>query len=79
MKESIVFTIMLKNNVDSIDYEITLNKREEFKNYLENTSFFKKVTFKHKDSAFSEDQKDLGEDFSVLENNPLLDSYDAYM
>ena len=80
MKESIVFTIMLKNNADSIDYEIVLNQREEFKNYLENTPFFKKVTFKHKDSAFSDLKDELGEDFSsVLESNPLLDSYDAYV
>ena len=80
MKESIVFTIMLKNNSESIHDEIDLNKRIEFENYLENTPYFKKVTFKHKDSAFSELKKDLGKDFSsVLESNPLLDSYDAYV
>ena len=80
MKESIVFTIMLKNNSESIYDEIDLNKRIEFENYLENTPYFKKVTFKHKDSAFSELKEDLGKDFSsVLESNPLLDSYDAYV
>lgn len=80
MKESIVFTIMLKNNSDNVHNEIEYNKRSEFKNYLENTPFFKKVTFIHKDSAFSELKIDLGEDFSsVLESNPLLDSYDAYV
>jgi len=80
MKESIVFTIMLKNNSESVINEIEQNKREEFENYLENTPYFKKVKFKHKDSAFSELKKDLGEDFSsVLESNPLLDSYDAYV
>ena len=80
MKESIVFTIMLKNYSDNAHNEIEHNKRSEFKNYLENTPFFKKVTFNHKDSAFSELKTDLGEDFSsVLESNPLLDSYDAYV
>lgn len=80
MKESIVFTIMLKNHSDSTHNEIEHNKREEFKNYLENTPYFKKVIFNHKDSAFLELKKDLGEDFSsVLESNPLLDSYDAYV
>ena len=52
MKESIVFTIMLKNNSDSTHNEIEHNKRTEFKNYLENTPFFKKVTFNHKDKSF---------------------------
>lgn len=80
MKESIVFTIMLKNNSEIVNNEIEQNKRTEFENYLENTPYFKKVKFKHKDSAFSELKKDLGEDFSsVLESNPLLDSYDAYV
>ena len=55
-------------------------KDRNLKNYLENTPFFKKVTFNHKDSVFSELKTDLGEDFSsVLESNPLLDSYDAYV
>ena len=80
MKESIVFTIMLKNNSESVINEIEQNKRTEFENYLENTPYFKKVKFTHRDSAFSELKKDLGEDFSsVLESNPLLDSYDAYV
>ena len=81
MKESIVFTIMLKNYSDSFHNELEQSKRMEFENYLNNTPYFRKdVIFKHKDSAFSELKKDLGEDFSsVLESNPLLDSYDAYV
>ena len=70
----------VEKHSDNIHNEIEHNKRAEFKNYLENTPYFKKVTFNHKDSAFSELKKDLGEDFSsVLESNPLLDSYDAYV
>ena len=39
----------------------------EFENYLNNTPYFRKdVIFKHKDSAFSELKKDLGEDFSSV-------------
>ena len=68
MKESIVFTIMLKNNADSIDYERVLNQREEFKITWKILHSLK-VTFKHKDSAFSELKEELGEDFSsVLES-----------
>ena len=80
MKESIVFTIMLKNNTNSVDENTEKQKRTEFEYYLKNTTYFKKVEFINKDTAFSNLKKDLGEDFSsVLESNPLLDSYDAYV
>ena len=80
IKESIVFTIMLKNNTNSVNDNTEKQKRTEFEYYLKNTMYFKKVEFIHKDTAFSNLKKDLGEDFSsVLESNPLLDSYDAYV
>jgi len=78
MKESIIFTIMLKDNSAEINTEIAENKRIEFENYLKNTPYFKEVLFTEKEIAFENLKKDLGEDFSsVLESNPLLDSYDA--
>ena len=78
MKESIVFTIMLQNNSENESVEISENKRLEFENYLKNTPYFKDVLFTNKEKAFENLKEDLGEDFSsVLESNPLLDSYDA--
>ena len=80
MKESIVFTIMLQNNSENESVEISENKRLEFWNYLKNTPYFKDVKFTNKDEAFENLKKDLGDDFSnILESNPLLDSYEAYV
>ena len=78
MKEKIVFTIMLspQDNSDKF-YE---NKKNEFENYLISSNYFKLVNYIDKESSFEKLQKELGTDFSdVLEKNPLLDSYDAYV
>ncbi len=79
MKESIVFTIMIHNE-DGESYEIYQNKKIEFESFLKSSEYFKEVQFIDKETAFKNLQEDLGEDFSdVLENNPLLNSYDAYV
>jgi len=79
MKESIVFTIMIHNE-DGESYEIYQNKKMEFESFLKSSEYFKEVRFIDKETAFKNLQEDLGEDFSdVLENNPLLNSYDAYV
>lgn len=79
MKESIVFTIMIHNE-DGESYEIYQNKKIEFESFLKSSEYFKEVRFIDKETAFKNLQEDLGEDFSdVLENNPLLNSYDAYV
>ena len=79
MKESIVFSIMLCEPIDS-SKEINLNQRSEFENYLSASKYFLNVDFINKEIAFRKLQKDMGEDFSsVLESNPLLDSYDAFV
>ena len=78
MKESIIFTIMLKENTENDSKEIVANRRVEFENYLKNTPYFKDVQFVSKEEALSQLKQDLGEDFSsILNSNPLLDSYDA--
>ena len=74
MKESIVFSIMLNDKNEINEHE----QRNEFKNYLESSGYFKKVIFIHKDTATKNLQKDLGEDFSsILDSSPLLHSFDA--
>ena len=79
MKESIVFTIMIHNE-DGESYEIYQNKKMEFESFLKSSEYFKEVLFIDKETAFKNLQEDLGEDFSdILENNPLLNSYDAYV
>ena len=80
MKESIVFSIMLYESSDTASKQINLNQRSEFENYLSSSKYFLDVNFIDKDIAFRKLQKDMGEDFSsVLESNPLLDSYDAFV
>ena len=74
MKESIVFTIMLKNNTNSVNDNTEKQKRTEFEYYLKNTMYFKKVEFIHKDTAFSNLKKDLGEDFDEDEVRRYLES-----
>ena len=72
MKESIQFTIMLQDNSDEM--------KSEFESYLVNSTYFKKVIYTDKETAYENLKKDLGEDFSsVLDNNPLFDAYDAYV
>ncbi|MBT5858801.1 MAG: cell division protein FtsX [Flavobacteriales bacterium] len=79
MKESIVFTIMIHNE-DGESSEIYQNKKIEFESFLKSSEYFKEVKFIDKETAFKNLQEDLGEDFSeILENNPLLNSYDAYV
>ena len=79
MKESIVFTIMIHNE-DGESSEIYQNKKIEFESFLKSSEYFKEVLFIDKETAFKNLQEDLGEDFSdILENNPLLNSYDAYV
>ena len=79
MKESIVFTIMIHNE-DGESSEIYQNKKIEFESFLKSSEYFKEVLFIDKETAFTNLQEDLGEDFSdILENNPLLNSYDAYV
>ena len=74
MKESIVFSIMLNDKNEINEHE----QRNEFKNYLESSGYFKKVIFIHKDTATKNMQKDIGEDFSsILDSSPLLHSFDA--
>tara|TARA_B110000196_G_C21108214_1_gene646346 strand:+ start:516 stop:1442 length:927 start_codon:yes stop_codon:yes gene_type:complete len=88
MKESIGFTIMLKDVL--IDESITkkeeidklLNKESlkftEFKNYLSNSEYFKEVIFIDKQTATENHKKDLGEDFEItLGFSPLLNSIDT--
>ena len=72
MKESIQFTIMLQDNSDEI--------KSEFESYLVNSTYFKKVIYTDKETAYENLKNDLGEDFSsVLDNNPLFDAYDAFV
>ena len=79
MKESIVFTIMIHNEYGESS-EIYKNKKIEFESFLKSSEYFKEVLFIDKETAFKNLQEDLGEDFSdILENNPLLNSYDAYV
>ncbi|MBT6807907.1 MAG: cell division protein FtsX [Flavobacteriales bacterium] len=79
MKESIVFTIMIHNE-DGESSEIYQNKKIEFESFLKSSEYFKEVKFIDKETSFKNLQEDLGEDFSdILENNPLLNSYDAYV
>ena len=80
MKESIVFSIMLYDSTDDTSEEIILNQRAEFNNYLDGSGYFLDVIFIDKEIAFANLQEDMGEDFSsVLDINPLPDSYDAYV
>ena len=79
-EEGIVFTIMLHDSTDNASEEMLSNQRKEFKNYLEGSGYFLDVKFIHKDIAYKELQKEVGEDLSsVLEVNPLRDSYDAHV
>ena len=79
-KEGIVFSIMLHDSNDSISKETLLNQRSEFENYLSGSKYFLDVTFIDKEIAFVNLQEDMGEDFSsVLDINPLPDSYDAHI
>lgn len=77
MKESIVFSIMLKD----IDHNNEMSNQKhikEFQNYLKSSSYFKEVIFIHKDTATKKLQEDLGEEFSdILGGSPLLHSLDA--
>jgi len=79
-EEGIVFSMMLHDNNDSISKEMVRKQRSEFKNYLDGSSYFLDIKFIDKEIAYKELQEDMGEDFSsVLDINPLPDSYDAHV
>ncbi|MDA9663512.1 permease-like cell division protein FtsX [bacterium] len=79
MKESIVFSIMIKDS-SNMDSTSTINQENEFFNYLTHSKYFKDVRYINKGTAFNELKKDLGEEFvSILESNPLLNSYEAFV
>ncbi len=72
-EEGIVFSIFLNDANDN-------NQREEFKSYLDSSGYFLDIKFIDKETAYEEVQKEMGEDFSsVLDINPLPDSYDAHI
>ena len=79
-EEGIVFSIFLHDTTDNNSKEVVLNQRSEFKNYLEGSDYFLDVTFIDKEIAYKELQEDMGEDFSsVLDINPLPDSYESHI
>ena len=45
MKESIVFSIMLYESIDTSSKEININQRSEFENYLSGSKYFLDVNF----------------------------------
>ena len=88
MKESIGFTIMLKdenieeseNKNEEIDNLLKKDslKFTEFKNYLSNSVYFKSVDFIDKETATENHMEYLGEDFVMtLGYSPLLNSIDT--
>jgi cell division transport system permease protein len=72
-EEGILFSILLNDANDK-------NHREKFKSYLDSSGYFLDIKFIDKETAYEEVQKEMGEDFSsVLDINPLPDSYDAHI
>ena len=79
-EEGILFTIMLNDSTDNTSEEMLLNQRAEFENYLDGSDYFLDFKLIDKEIAYKELQEDMGEDFSsVLDINPLSDSYDAHV
>jgi cell division protein FtsX len=80
IKDNTIFTITLHEYPDDVSKEILLNQRLEFENYLYGSDYFLHIKFIDKEIALANLQEDLGEDIiSVLEFNPLQDSYDAHV
>ena len=79
-EEGILFTIMLNDSTDNTSEEMLSNQRAEFENYLDGSDYFLDFKLIDKEIAYKELQEDMGEDFSsVLDINPLPDSYDAHV
>ena len=77
-EEGILFTIMLNDSTDNTSEKMLSNQRAEFENYLDGSDYFLDFKLIDKEIAYKELQEDMGEDFSsVLDINPLPDSYDA--
>ncbi len=72
-EEGILFTIILNDENDN-------NQREKFKSYLDSSRYFSNIKFIDKEISYKELQEDMGENLSsVLDINPLPDSYDAHV
>lgn len=79
-EEGILFTIMLNDSDDNTSEETLSNQRAEFENYLDGSDYFLDFKLIDKETAYNELQVDMGEGFSsVLDINPLPDSYDAHV
>ncbi|MBT7725961.1 MAG: hypothetical protein HN702_01080 [Flavobacteriales bacterium] len=72
-EDGILFSILLNDANDK-------NHREKFKSYLDSSRYFSNIKFIDKEIAYKKLQEDMGEDLSsVLDINPLSDSYDAHV
>ncbi|MDG1718912.1 MAG: permease-like cell division protein FtsX [Flavobacteriales bacterium] len=72
-EEGILFTIILNDENDN-------NQREKFKSCLDSSRYFSNIKFIDKEISYKELQEDMGENLSsVLDINPLPDSYDAHV
>ena len=77
-EKSLEFMKIFRGSCSKILKEKVEKQREQFKNYLEGLDYFLDIKFIDKEIAYKELQEDMGEDFSsILEVNPLPDSYDA--